>query len=80
MGDIFKHGASAAIAKFCEGVQVGTEEYIPHCEYQFNSHSSPWFSAVCAAVIACINYFFHFLLVIVSKVFLKLPNFLMLIK
>ena len=49
MGDIFKLGASAAVAELSERVQVGIEEYIPHCKYQFNSHSSSWFSAACAA-------------------------------
>ena len=38
---IFKHGASAAASEFCEWVQVGMDEYIPHCKYQVKPHSSP---------------------------------------
>ena len=49
--DIFKIGASAAAPEFCERVQVGIDVYIPHRKYQIKPHSSPWFSAICAAVI-----------------------------
>ena len=48
--NIFKLGASAAASEFCEWVQVGTDVYIPHRKYQVKPHSSPWFSAACAAV------------------------------
>ena len=48
--NIFKLGASAAAREFCEWVQVGIDVYIPHRKYQVKSHSSPWFSAACAAV------------------------------
>ena len=58
MEDIFKLGASAAASEFCEWVQVGTDVYIPHRKYQVKSHSSPWFSAACAAAIAHRNHFF----------------------
>ena len=47
--DIFKLGASAAASKFCEWVQVGIDVYIPHRKYHVKPHSSPWFSAACAA-------------------------------
>ena len=47
--NIFKLSASAAASEFCERVQVGIEVYIPHCKYQVKPHSSPWFSAACAA-------------------------------
>ena len=47
--DIFKLGASAAASEFCEWVQVGIDVYILHRKYQIKSHSSPWFSAACAA-------------------------------
>ena len=57
--DIFKLGASAA-SEFCEWVQVGIDVYIPHRKYQVKSHSSPWFSAACAAAIVHINHFFRF--------------------
>ena len=50
-GDIFKLSASAAATEFCEWVQVGIDVYIPHCKYQVKPHSSPWFSAACAAAI-----------------------------
>ena len=56
--DIFKLGASAAASEFCEWIQVGTDVYIPHRKYQVKSHSSPWFSAACAAAIVHRNHFF----------------------
>ena len=55
--DIFKLGASAAASEFCEQVQVGTDVYIPHRKYQVKPHSSPWFSAACAAAIVHRNHF-----------------------
>ena len=57
--DIFKLSASAAASEFCEWVQVGTDVYIPHRKYQVKSHSSPWFSAACAAAIVHRNHFFR---------------------
>ena len=57
--DIFKLGASAAASEFCEWIQVGIDVYIPHRKYQVKSHSSPWFSAACAAAIVHRNHFFH---------------------
>ena len=57
--DIFKLGASAAASEFCEWVQVGIDVYIPHRKYQAKSHSSPWFSAACAAAIVHRNHFFR---------------------
>ena len=56
--DIFKLGASAA-SEFCEWVQVGIDVYIPHRKYQVKPHSSPWFSAACAAAIVHRNHFFR---------------------
>ena len=47
--DIFKPSASATASEFCEWVQVEIDVYISHCKYQAKPHSSPWFSAVCAA-------------------------------
>ena len=55
---IFKLSASAAASDFCEWVQVGLDVYIPHREYQVKPHSSPWFSAACAAAIVHRNHFF----------------------
>ena len=55
--DIFKLSASAAASEFCEWVQVGIDVYIPHRRYQVKPHSSPWFSAACAAVIVHRNQF-----------------------
>ena len=49
--DIFGLGASAAASEFCKWVQVGIDVYIPHRKYQVKPHSSPWFSADCAAAI-----------------------------
>ena len=57
--DIFKLGASAAASEFCEWVQVGVDVYIAHRKYQVKPHSSPWFSAVCAAAIVHRNHFFR---------------------
>ena len=54
---IFKLNASAA-NEFCVWVQVGIDVYIPHCKYQVKPHSSPWFSAACAAAIVHRNHFF----------------------
>ena len=45
--------------KFCEWIQVGIDVYIPHRKYQVKSHSSPWFSAACAAAIVHRNHFFR---------------------
>ena len=58
--DIFKLSASAAASEFCEWVQVGIDVYIPHRKYQVKPHSSPWFSAACAAAIVHRNHFFLF--------------------
>ena len=55
--DIFKLSASAAASEFCEWVQVGIDVYIPHRKYQVKPHSSPWFSAACAAAIVHRNHF-----------------------
>ena len=57
--DIFKLSASAAASKFCELVQTGIDVYIPHRKYQAKPHSSPWFSAACAAAVVHRNHFFH---------------------
>ena len=57
--DIFKLGASAAASEFCEWVQVRIDVYIPHRKYQVKPHSSPWFSAACAAAIVHRNHFFR---------------------
>ena len=58
MKDIFKLSASAAASEFCDWVQVGIDVYIPHRNYQVKPHSSPWFSAACAAAIVHRNNFF----------------------
>ena len=55
--DIFKLSASAAASEFCEWVQVGIDVCIPHRKYQVKPHSSPWFSASCAAAIVHGNHF-----------------------
>ena len=57
--DIFKLGASAAASEFCEWGQVIIDVYIPHRKYQIKPHSSPWFSAACAAAIVHRNHFFR---------------------
>ena len=55
--DIFKFSASAAASEFCEWVQVGIDVYIPHREYHVKSHSSPCFSAACAAAVVHSSFF-----------------------
>ena len=57
--DIFKLSASAAASEFCGWIQVGIDVYIPHRKYQAKPHSSPWFSASCAAAIVHRNHFFR---------------------
>ena len=57
--DIFKLSASTAASEFYECVQVGLDVYIPYRKYQVKPHSSPWFSAACAVVIAHRNHFFR---------------------
>ena len=57
--DIFKLSASTAASEFCEWVQVGIDVYIPHRKYQVKPHSSPCFSAACAAAIVHRNHFFR---------------------
>ena len=57
--DICKLSASAAASEFCDWVQVGIDVYIPHRKYQVKPHSSPWFSAACAAAIVHRNHFFR---------------------
>ena len=56
-GSIFNFSVSAAASKFSEWVQVGIDVYIPHRKYQVKPHSSPLFSAACAAAIffVCTN-------------------------
>ena len=49
--DFFKLSASTVVSEFCEWIQVAIDVYIPHHKYQVNPHSSPWFSAACAAAI-----------------------------
>ena len=56
--DTFKLGATAD-SEFHEWDKVGIDVYIPHMKYQVKPHSSPWFSAACAAVIAHGNHFFR---------------------
>ena len=55
--DVFKLSASAAAREFCEWVQFGIDVYISHRKYQVKPHSSPWFSASCAAAIVHRNHF-----------------------
>ena len=57
--NIFKLGASAAASEFSEWIQVGINVYNPHQNYEVKPHSSPWFSAACAAAIVYRNHFFH---------------------
>ena len=49
--DIFKLGVSADASEFCEWVRIVIDVYIPHRKNHIKPHSSPWFSASCAAAI-----------------------------
>ena len=49
---MFEHGTSAAASEFCEWVEVGTDLYIFHRNYQVKAHSFPWFSAAGATAVA----------------------------
>ena len=57
--DTIKLCSSSAASECCEYVHVGIDVYIPHRKYQVKPHSSPWFSAACAAAIVYRNHFFH---------------------
>ena len=57
-GGMSLNSASAAASEFCGWAQVGIDVYIPHHKYQVKPHSSPWFSAACAAAIVYRNDFF----------------------
>ena len=59
MEGICKLSVPAADTEFCDWVQIGIDVYIPHRNYQVKPHSSPWFSAACAAAVAYRNHFFH---------------------
>ena len=50
--------ASASASEFCEWVQVVIDLYIPHRKYHVKPHTSPWFSAACAAARVHRNHFF----------------------
>ena len=61
--DIFQLRTSAAASEFCEWFRlelmyISLIENIPHRKYQVKPHSSPWFSAACAAAIVHRNHFF----------------------
>ena len=58
MKDIFKLGSFTAASAFCEWVQLAIDVYISHGKYQVKPHTSPWFSATCAAAIVHRNHFF----------------------
>ena len=55
---VFKFTAFVAASEICEWFKVGIDVYIPHRKYQVKPHSSPWFSAPCAAAIVHRNNFF----------------------
>ena len=41
-------------------IGVVFDVYVPQWKYQVKPHSSPWFSAACAATIVHTNHFFRF--------------------
>ena len=58
--DVIKLSVSATASEFCEWAQIGIDVYVSHRKYQAKPHSSPWFSAACAAAINHRNHFFCF--------------------
>ena len=46
------------LVNFINGFRL--DVYIPHRKYQVKPHSSPWFSAACAAAIGYRNHFFFY--------------------
>ena len=58
--DIVKLGDSAFANEFYGWVQVGIDVYVPYRKYLLKPHSSPWFSAACAAAVVHRNIFFSF--------------------
>ena len=58
--DVFKLGVYAAASEFRESGLRLELMYISHRKYQVKPHSSPWFSAACAAVIVHKSHFFRF--------------------
>ena len=48
------------LVNFARRIQVGIDVSLPHRKYHVKPHSSPWFSAVCAAAIVHRNHFFCF--------------------
>ena len=48
------------LCEFCERIQVGIDEYLPHRKYEVKPNSSLWFSAACVAAIVHRNNFFCF--------------------
>ena len=59
MGGCFETQCFCCCQQISEYVQVGIDVYIPHRKYQVKPHSSPWFSAACAAAIIQRNHFFR---------------------
>ena len=57
-GGYLQLSASAIASEICQWVQVGIVVYIPYHIYVVKPHSSPWFSAACAATIVHRSYFF----------------------
>ena len=57
MGGHISTWCFCCFSEFC--VQVGINVYIPHRKYQVEPHSSPWFSATCAAAIVHRTHFFR---------------------
>ena len=58
--DVLKLSVSGAASEFCKWDHVGIDVHTLHRKYQVKPHSSPWFSAACAAGIVHRNHFFLF--------------------
>ena len=50
---------SEAADEVTDWIQIGMDLFIPSRTYQVKSHSQPWFTPACAAVISHRNHYFH---------------------
>ena len=59
LDNFFSLSADNCEAEITKWIQSGIESFVPHRRFQVKPHSSPWFSAACAAAISHRNHFFR---------------------
>ena len=59
LDNFFSLSADNCAAEVTKWIQSGIESFVPHQRFQVKLHSSPWFSAACAAAISHCNHFFR---------------------